>query len=32
MGDKVEPRKEWIDNFVSFENDDDFEIGVKTNG
>jgi topoisomerase-4 subunit B len=32
MGDKVEPRKEWIDNFVSFENDDDFEVGVKTNG
>ena len=32
MGDKVEPRKEWIDNFVSFENDDDFEIGVKNNG
>lgn len=32
MGDKVEPRKEWIDNFVSFENDDDFEIGVKHNG
>lgn len=32
MGDKVEPRKEWIDNFVSFENDDDFEIGVTTNG
>ena len=31
MGDKVEPRKEWIDNFVSFENDDDFEIGVSTN-
>ncbi len=27
MGDKVEPRKEWIDNFVSFENEDDFEIG-----
>ncbi len=32
MGDKVEPRKEWIDNFVSFENDDDFEIGVNSNG
>lgn len=32
MGDKVEPRKEWIDNFVSFENDDDFEIGVTNNG
>ncbi|XFA99425.1 DNA topoisomerase IV subunit B [Candidatus Izemoplasma sp. B36] len=32
MGDKVEPRKEWIDNFVSFENDDDFEIGVNKNG
>ncbi len=32
MGDKVEPRKEWIDNFVSFENDDDFEIGVQKNG
>ncbi len=32
MGDKVEPRKEWIDNFVSFVNDDDFEIGVKNNG
>ncbi len=31
MGDKVEPRKEWIDNFVSFENDDDFEIGVNNN-
>jgi len=31
MGDKVEPRKEWIDNFVSFENDDDFEIGVNAN-
>jgi len=30
MGDKVEPRKEWIDNFVSFENEDDFEIGVNT--
>ncbi len=26
MGDKVEPRKEWIDNFVSFENEDDFDI------
>ncbi|MFA7075985.1 MAG: DNA topoisomerase IV subunit B, partial [Candidatus Izemoplasmatales bacterium] len=27
MGDKVEPRKEWIDNNVSFENeDDDFMI------
>jgi topoisomerase-4 subunit B len=24
MGDKVEPRKEWIDTFVSFESDDDF--------
>ena len=23
MGDKVEPRKEWIDNNVSFENEDD---------
>ncbi|MBN2540961.1 MAG: DNA topoisomerase IV subunit B [Bacilli bacterium] len=32
MGDKVEPRKEWIDNFVSFENDDDFEIGVNNIG
>ncbi|MBI9009282.1 MAG: DNA topoisomerase IV subunit B [Tenericutes bacterium] len=31
MGDDVEPRKEWIDNFVSFENDDDFEIGVTIN-
>ncbi len=31
MGDKVEPRKEWIDNYVSFENDDDFEIGVTMN-
>ena len=31
MGDNVEPRKEWIDNFVSFENDDDFEIGVNKN-
>ncbi len=31
MGDNVEPRKEWIDNFVSFENDDDFEIGVTMN-
>ena len=31
MGDNVEPRKEWIDNFVSFENDDDFEIGVNNN-
>lgn len=26
MGDKVEPRKEWIDTFVSFESDDDFRI------
>ncbi len=32
MGDNVEPRKEWIDNHVSFENDDDFEIGVTNNG
>jgi len=24
MGDKVEPRKEWIDTFVSFESEDDF--------
>lgn len=27
MGDKVEPRKDWIDNHVSFSNDDDFLIG-----
>ncbi|MDA3931279.1 MAG: DNA topoisomerase IV subunit B [Tenericutes bacterium] len=26
MGDKVEPRKEWIDNNVSFVNEDDFII------
>jgi len=26
MGDKVEPRKEWIDNHVSFANEDDFLI------
>jgi topoisomerase-4 subunit B len=26
MGDKVEPRKEWIDTFVSFESDDSFKI------
>ena len=26
MGDKVEPRKEWIDRFVSFESDDSFKI------
>jgi len=26
MGDKVEPRKEWIDNNVSFANEDDFII------
>ncbi|MFW5889092.1 MAG: DNA topoisomerase IV subunit B [Bacillota bacterium] len=26
MGDKVEPRKEWIDNYVSFANEDDFII------
>ncbi|QWC00610.1 DNA topoisomerase IV subunit B [Mycoplasmatota bacterium] len=27
MGDKVEPRKEWIDNNVTFANEDDFIIG-----
>ncbi|MDD4070417.1 MAG: DNA topoisomerase IV subunit B [Candidatus Izemoplasmatales bacterium] len=33
MGDKVEPRKEWIDNNVSFENeDDDFMIEGVING
>jgi len=26
MGDKVEPRKEWIDNYVSFSNEDDFLV------
>ncbi|MBU1145498.1 MAG: DNA topoisomerase IV subunit B [Firmicutes bacterium] len=26
MGDKVEPRKEWIDTFVSFESEDNFRI------
>jgi topoisomerase-4 subunit B len=26
MGDKVEPRKEWIDHYVSFANEDDFII------
>ena len=26
MGDKVEPRKEWIDTFVSFESEDDFRV------
>ncbi|MDD3958118.1 MAG: toprim domain-containing protein, partial [Candidatus Izemoplasmatales bacterium] len=26
MGDKVEPRKEWIDTFVSFESDDDYSL------
>jgi len=26
MGDKVEPRKEWIDTFVSFESEDSFRI------
>ncbi|MDD3112765.1 MAG: DNA topoisomerase IV subunit B [Candidatus Izemoplasmatales bacterium] len=26
MGDKVEPRKEWIDTFVSFESEDTFRI------
>jgi topoisomerase-4 subunit B len=33
MGDKVEPRKEWIDTNVSFENeDDDFMIEGVING
>jgi len=26
MGDKVEPRKEWIDTFVSFESEDNYRI------
>lgn len=26
MGDKVGPRKEWIDNYVSFSNEDDFLV------
>ena len=26
MGDKVEPRREWIDNNVSFETEDDFTL------
>ncbi len=32
MGDKVEPRREWIENNISFGNEDDFIINGDNNG
>ena len=32
MGDQVEPRRQWIEQNVSFDNEDNFDLNIDTDG